>query len=117
MLETPTSSLEIHKRCNWTCAYCGFDGRPFDAWMQMTLDHVMPRHCGGGDEAENIVACCASCNSITSKMRFEQCDDRAEILRRKRDKVRESREGYYGYWLENVAPHFLSRPVADLESL
>lgn len=45
--------LEIAKR---RCAYCGAEGAS-------TVDHVMPRSEGGEDDASNLVACCAECNT------------------------------------------------------
>lgn len=38
------------------CAYCGSE-------EDITLDHVIPRTKGGSDHADNIVACCKSCNA------------------------------------------------------
>lgn len=38
------------------CAYCDSD-------IEITLDHVVPRTKGGADHADNIVACCRSCNA------------------------------------------------------
>jgi len=38
------------------CAYCGSD-------KDITLDHVVPRTKGGSDHADNIIACCKSCNA------------------------------------------------------
>ena len=38
------------------CAYCGSD-------EDITLDHVVPRTKGGSDHADNIIACCKSCNA------------------------------------------------------
>jgi hypothetical protein len=33
---------ETYARYHYTCVYCGFDGRGFDAWMQLTVDHIKP---------------------------------------------------------------------------
>lgn len=38
------------------CMHCGADGG-------LTMDHLIPRSRGGGDDAENIVTCCKRCNS------------------------------------------------------
>ena len=50
------SKREILRRDNYTCQYCGRKGPP------MTIDHVYPRHLGGGHTWENLVAACPSCN-------------------------------------------------------
>ena len=47
---------EIFVRDRHTCQYCG---RPAH---DLTLDHVVPRHRGGGHTWENLVAACKPCN-------------------------------------------------------
>jgi hypothetical protein len=37
------------------CRYCGSEDQP-------TIDHVIPRSQGGGDEASNLVVACWDCN-------------------------------------------------------
>ena len=103
-----------YERCHFTCVYCGFDGRGFDEWMQLSIDHVVPRSCGGTDEPQNRVAACGSCNCITSRMKFDATMPRAEILEKKREYIRESRKNYYRVWAEKVAPKFLERPLLPL---
>lgn len=49
------------------CYYCG---KEKSLEKRMGIDHVIPLHSGGINAVENIVACCASCNS--SKWRQEQ---------------------------------------------
>jgi 5-methylcytosine-specific restriction endonuclease McrA len=46
---------EIFRRDKYTCQYCG---RRND----LTIDHVVPRHRGGGHSWENLVTACATCN-------------------------------------------------------
>lgn len=46
----------ILERDSHRCHWCG---RPAN-----TVDHVLPRAQGGGDQEENLVACCARCNSV-----------------------------------------------------
>lgn len=38
------------------CDYCG-------TWIAATIDHVVPRSQGGGNERANLVSACWSCNS------------------------------------------------------
>ena len=47
---------EIFSRDRHTCQYCGRVAN------DLTLDHVMPRHRGGGHTWENLVAACKPCN-------------------------------------------------------
>ncbi len=47
---------EVFIRDAHTCQYCGHQSH------DLTLDHVLPRHRGGGHSWENLVAACKSCN-------------------------------------------------------
>jgi 5-methylcytosine-specific restriction endonuclease McrA len=47
---------EIFSRDNHRCQYCGRQSH------DLTLDHVVPRHRGGGHTWENLVAACKTCN-------------------------------------------------------
>src|SRR5205085_2199687 len=46
----------VFLRDNYTCQYCGLHSR------DLTLDHVVPRHRGGRDAWDNLVAACRACN-------------------------------------------------------
>lgn len=50
------SRKEVFARDEHRCQYCGRPG------PELTLDHVMPRHRGGGHEWENLVTACRACN-------------------------------------------------------
>ena len=47
---------EVFARDQHRCQYCGRHG------LDLTLDHIKPRHRGGCHEWENIVAACQGCN-------------------------------------------------------
>ena len=47
---------EIFARDRHTCQYCGRVAN------DLTLDHIVPRHRGGGHTWENLVAACKPCN-------------------------------------------------------
>jgi 5-methylcytosine-specific restriction endonuclease McrA len=47
---------EIFRRDQHTCQYCGWKSN------HLTIDHVLPRHLGGGHTWENLVAACPECN-------------------------------------------------------
>ena len=47
---------EIFARDRHTCQYCGRQGH------DLTLDHIVPRHRGGGHTWENLVTACKACN-------------------------------------------------------
>ncbi|MDD5039172.1 MAG: HNH endonuclease [Dehalococcoidales bacterium] len=54
--ERKLTRLEIFKRDQYTCQYCGKETR------QLTLDHVNPRYRGGQHTWENVVSACVYCN-------------------------------------------------------
>lgn len=47
---------EIFRRDNCICQYCG------KHTLDLTVDHVVPRHMGGEHTWINLVAACSSCN-------------------------------------------------------
>jgi 5-methylcytosine-specific restriction endonuclease McrA len=47
---------EVFNRDAHTCQYCGHQSH------DLTLDHVLPRHRGGGHSWENLVTACKTCN-------------------------------------------------------
>ena len=54
--ERKLTRLEVFKRDQYTCQYCGKETR------QLTLDHVIPRYRGGQHTWENVVSACVPCN-------------------------------------------------------
>ena len=102
---------EVFKRDRFTCVYCGFDGRPFDNWMQLSLEHIFPKSSGGNDALDNLVTACRTCNSITSRMKFSEEASKEHILREKKERVTRRRKEFHRWWLNNVAPTYMERPV------
>ena len=47
--------IRVLKRDGYICAYCGQEANQ--------VDHVISRKDGGSHDMENLVACCAPCNS------------------------------------------------------
>ena len=50
------SRREVFVRDHYTCQYCGRQSH------DLTLDHVVPRHRGGGHTWDNLVTACKPCN-------------------------------------------------------
>jgi 5-methylcytosine-specific restriction endonuclease McrA len=50
------SRLEVFRRDNWHCQYCGSNHHT------MTIDHVLPKHLGGQHTWTNLVTACPACN-------------------------------------------------------
>jgi 5-methylcytosine-specific restriction endonuclease McrA len=57
MPQLKLSRRSIFARDNYTCQYCGHRG------PDLTVDHVVPRRCGGPTAWENLVCCCKKCNT------------------------------------------------------
>lgn len=51
---------EKYKLSNICCAYCGKKG-------VLTIDHLIPKFCGGIDSGENLIYACKECNSSKNK--------------------------------------------------
>src|SRR3954466_4822582 len=67
------SRREVFVRDRHTCQYCGRQAH------DMTLDHVMPRHRGGGHTWENLVTACKPCNHRKGGKTLEEA--RLHLLR------------------------------------
>jgi 5-methylcytosine-specific restriction endonuclease McrA len=50
------TKFEVFNRDQYTCQYCGRRTK------ELTLDHVIPRRCGGEHTWENVVSACIPCN-------------------------------------------------------
>ena len=106
---------QAFERDNYTCVYCGLDGRlSFDNWMQLTHDHVMPKGQEGKDELSNIATACFYCNNFTSQMKFSPNASTCQILRQKREHVLQRREEYKKRWLLEVAHKYPGRPLPSV---
>jgi 5-methylcytosine-specific restriction endonuclease McrA len=51
----------VQLRDGFTCVYCQATGNPKSSVI-ITIDHVVPTHFGGSDEASNLVTACSLCN-------------------------------------------------------
>jgi 5-methylcytosine-specific restriction endonuclease McrA len=61
---------EIQRRDGYTCQYCGQHS------SNLTIDHVVPRHMGGGHSWENMVTACPACNHRKGGRTVEQAQMR-----------------------------------------
>jgi 5-methylcytosine-specific restriction endonuclease McrA len=66
-------------RDQYTCQYCGRNKPQLKHSEFLTRDHVIPRHIGGKDCWENVVACCNSCNN--KKAYFMLSDTSMKLLK------------------------------------
>lgn len=57
---------EVFRRDNYTCQYCG------KHTLELTLDHIQPRHLGGEHIWTNVVAACPTCNHRKGGRKIEE---------------------------------------------
>lgn len=100
-IRDPEKVDRILIRDRFICAYCGFDGRSFNSWMQLTIDHILPQSQDGSDDEDNLITSCPSCNSITSQMTFDTTD-KTEIISQKRAKVAKHRLEVFERWRKSI---------------
>ncbi len=62
----PQHVFDVYVRDRCTCQYCGYSGiGDFDAWMHLSIDHLVPKmHGGSEDDPDNLVTCCNRCNVL-----------------------------------------------------
>lgn len=94
--------FKVMQRDKFECQYCGYDGKCFLGWLQLTLDHIIPIQDGGVAEENNLLTVCHACNSMTSRMRFSEANTRGEIVQKKKQKVQERQKDYFAFWQQNV---------------
>ena len=94
----------VFERDGFVCVYCGFDGNGFSQWRQLTVDHLRPKSCGGGDTVANLVTACHFCNAAISRMKFAEDLSDGEILELKKERVRERLQAFRRFWSDRVAP-------------
>lgn len=52
---SPAVRREVYAKAGWQCLHCGSTER-------LSIDHIIARANGGGDEIENLQALCMPCN-------------------------------------------------------
>src|SRR4029077_10736435 len=102
LVDSPVSVEEgrkILERDNYVCQYCGLDGRAsFENALVMRVDFVIPRARKGKKNADNLVACCAPCNTIKGTKVYASLDAAKSHVRARREELRKA-------WQEkNVRP-------------
>jgi 5-methylcytosine-specific restriction endonuclease McrA len=96
LVESPVSvheGLKILERDDYRCQYCGLDGRAsFENALVMRVDFVHPRARKGKKDPSNLVACCASCNTIKGKKVYANFDAAKSFVLKQREALRKAWE-------------------------
>ena len=85
---------EVFRRDNYTCQYCSKHS------LDLTIDHVIPRHCGGKHIWTNVVTACPSCNHHKGGRSLEESGMR--LLRLPKEPPTSAPYIYAAYIKENI---------------
>jgi 5-methylcytosine-specific restriction endonuclease McrA len=80
--------LQVLKRDNFTCRYCGLVGDTLEKWALLQIDHFIPRSKGGSNNPENLVTGCYVCNGIKSGKVFKDKQEAKEFIKKEWDSMR-----------------------------
>ena len=102
---------EIISRDKHTCVYCSFKGDSFEKWLQLSIDHLIPKSQGGNDDFENLVTACNHCNSVTNRYKVSSeitsIDDitiqKKKIIIEKKNIVASHRKSVFQRWYDSVS--------------
>jgi 5-methylcytosine-specific restriction endonuclease McrA len=86
---------EVFAREGFKCVYCGFDGRSFEGWVFLQVDHFKPRSRGGSDELDNLCTSCAICNFMKGAHTWDSLGEARAEMGEWRSKMKE-------YWETKV---------------
>ncbi len=105
-------AFPIHKRDQYVCQYCGLDGRTsFEAWLTLSLDHLLPKGHPERNNPEYTVTACQFCNTADNRY-FDHAEkrglmflnlNREELITQRRPFVLRTRQSYHLFWEEHVS--------------
>jgi 5-methylcytosine-specific restriction endonuclease McrA len=90
----PAEDWTVYKRDKCKCRYCDLDGfGNFDVWINLPIDHIIPKSRGGDKTAENKAVTCYECYKLKDDY-VPAGNNREERIADARRYVQEKRE----YW-------------------
>lgn len=61
-MEEQERRAAVRRAYDYRCGYCGI--HEHEAGSELEIDHFQPRSLGGGDDLDNLVYCCPTCNRL-----------------------------------------------------
>ena len=86
---------DIYRRDKYQCQYCELDGKTFENWLNLTIDHVIPKAQGGSENASNKVTACRACNTFENRAHIDNFEQKKKLILAKREENRQ-------WWESNV---------------
>lgn len=105
-------AAKILARDNYTCRYCGLDGRAsFSNWLVLSEDHLLPKGHPNRDKEEFRVASCLFCNAADNRYLERAMQEGVsfdgktpeELIEMRLPTVQRTRDAYREFWEANVA--------------
>lgn len=110
----PKIWFDVMKRDNYKCQYCGFNGKKFEGFVFLTVDHVVPekqknlrRLCSklkidSVDVKKNLVTACRFCNSLENKWKVpKKTRNWKDVFIAKKEAIKRKRKEKMREW-ENI---------------
>jgi 5-methylcytosine-specific restriction endonuclease McrA len=100
----------IYQRDNFTCRYCGTDGRTsFEVWLTLSIDHLLPVGHPDREQDEFKITACRFCNEVDNQYFTKYgliFDNKTpdELIEQRRPYVQAVRDKFKKFWEENVKP-------------
>jgi 5-methylcytosine-specific restriction endonuclease McrA len=100
---SPETYDRIFLRDDFLCHYCGFDGKAsIQNWMQLSVDHIIPKRFGEDNSDNNLVTCCISCNSKTNRIPSTNKFSRKQIKEKKQNYIQNELRSYRDRWVRST---------------
>lgn len=91
---------QIFERDCYICQYCNLDGRLFENWLLLTIDHIIPRAQKGSNDPNNLVTACTVCNTLENRAKIESFEQKKKLILAKREEYRK-------WWEQNIKPRII----------
>lgn len=96
-------AYKINLRDNFTCVYCGLDGRQWPNWLFLSWDHLLPKGHPNRNNEDFIVTACRFCNGACNRTIFNVENKKPEeIVALKKVAIELVRSSYKNFFNQYV---------------